>query len=86
MKQNDKVWEMVTNLILELLIDAREQGIELLSFEEVCVMLGVDDVTLMAELERDENYILNQVGYIIYSEKTIIYIYKINLNYFRFKL
>ena len=23
-------------------------------------MLGVDDVTLMAELERDENYILNQ--------------------------
>ena len=51
---------MVTNLILELLIDAREQGIELLSFEEVCVMLGVDDVTLMAELERDENYILNQ--------------------------
>lgn len=60
MKQNDKVWEMVTNLILELLIDAREQGIELLSFEEVCVMLGVDDVTLMAELERDENYILNQ--------------------------
>lgn len=60
MKQNDKVWEMVTNLILELLIDAREQGIELLSFEEVCVMLGVDDVTLMTELERDENYILNQ--------------------------
>ena len=60
MNQNDKVWEMVTNLILELLIDAREQGIELLSFEEVCVMLGVDDVTLMAELERDENYILNQ--------------------------
>ena len=51
---------MVTNLILELLIDAREQGIELLSFEEVCVMLGVDDVTLMTELERDENYILNQ--------------------------
>ena len=56
---DDKIENRITNLILELLLDARENGIDLLSFEDVCTMLGVDDMSLLTELERDENYILN---------------------------
>lgn len=56
---DDKIENKITNLILELLLNAREQGIDLVSFEDVCTMLGVDDMSLLTELERDENYILN---------------------------
>jgi len=56
---DDKLENTITNLILELLLDAREHGIDLLSFEDICTMLGVDDLTLLTQLEQDENYILN---------------------------
>jgi len=56
---DDKLENTITNLILELLLDAREQGIDILSFEDVCTMLGVDDLSLLTQLEQDENYILN---------------------------
>jgi hypothetical protein len=56
---DDDTEDLITDLILDLLMDAREQGVELLSFEEICLMLGVDDLSLMTEMESTNNFVIN---------------------------
>ena len=42
-----------------MLIDAREQGMELLTFEQICTLLGVDDISLMSKMEKGMTFELN---------------------------
>ena len=44
--------DLITEAILELLLTAKENGVSTLSFEEVCTMLGVNDISLMTKFER----------------------------------
>ena len=51
--------DIITGAILDLLIDAREQGMELLTFEQICTLLGVDDISLMSKMEKGMTFELN---------------------------
>lgn len=51
--------DVITGAILDLLIDAKEQGMELLSFEQICDLLGVDDISLMSKMEKGMTFELN---------------------------
>ena len=51
--------DVITGAILDLLIDAKEQGMELLSFEQICDLLGVDDISLMSKIEKGMTFELN---------------------------
>ena len=44
--------DLITDAISDLLIEAKEKGLNLLTFEEVCVMLGVDDLSLISKMEK----------------------------------
>ena len=60
MPEDEKEMEdIITGAILDLLIEAREQGMEVLSFEQICDMLGVDDISLMTQMEKDSSFELN---------------------------
>jgi|TARA_B100001094_G_C17959403_1_gene684632 hypothetical protein len=51
--------DIITGAILDLLIDARDQGMELLTFEQICDLLGVDDISLMSKMEKGMTFELN---------------------------
>ena len=51
--------DLITEAIFEILLEAKESGHNLLTFEEVCVMLGVDDVSLLTLDEKDIQFKLN---------------------------
>ncbi len=51
--------DIITGAILDLLIDAKEQGMELLTFEQICDLLGVDDISLMSKMEKGMTFELN---------------------------
>ncbi len=51
--------DIITGAILDLLIDAKEQGMELLTFEQICTLLGVDDISLMSKMEKGMTFELN---------------------------
>jgi|TARA_B110000858_G_scaffold151157_1_gene172079 hypothetical protein len=51
--------DVITGAMLELLIDAKERGMDLLSFEQICELLGVDDISLMSGFESGMNFELN---------------------------
>ena len=43
-----------------LLLEAKEKGLNLLTFEEVCVMLGVDDLSLLSKMEKGMTFQINK--------------------------
>ena len=49
----------LTLAILKLLVDAKSEGLDMLSFEDICKMLGVDDLSLMSLFERNLAFDLN---------------------------
>ena len=51
--------DIITGAILDLLIDARDQGMELLTFEQICDLLGVDGISLMSKMEKGMTFELN---------------------------
>jgi len=51
--------DVITGAMLDLLIDAKAQGMDLLSFEQICTLLGVDDISLLSNYERGINFELN---------------------------
>jgi len=60
MPEDEKeIEDIITGAILDLLIEAREQGMEVLSFEQICDMLGVDDISLMTQMEKASSFELN---------------------------
>ena len=40
----------LTEAIMELLLDAKEQGLGIISFEDVCKMMGVDDMSIIKQI------------------------------------
>ena len=49
----------LTEAIMELLLDAKEQGLGIKSFEDVCKMMGVDDMSLLSKYEQNLAFDLN---------------------------
>ena len=43
-----------------MLLEAKEKGLDLLTFEEVCVMLGVDDLSLLSKMEKGMTFQINK--------------------------
>ena len=52
--------DLITDAIFDLLLEAKEKGLDLLTFEEVCVMLGVDDLSLLSKMEKDMTFEINK--------------------------
>ena len=52
--------DLITDAIFDLLLEAKEKGLNLLTFEEVCVMLGVDDLSLLTKMEKDMTFEINK--------------------------
>ena len=52
--------DLITDAIFDLLIEAKEKGLNLLTFEEVCVMLGVDDLSLLSKMEKGMTFQINK--------------------------
>ena len=59
MKDNN-LEDLITDAMLYLLLTAKENGVNTLSFEEICSMLGVDDVSLMTKIERGITFEINE--------------------------
>ena len=55
----DDLEKQIADAILQILLEARRQGKELLSFEEVLEMLGMDDDSLLTEFEKNSMLSLN---------------------------
>ena len=51
---------LITDAIFDLLLEAKEKGLNLLTFEEVCVMLGVDDLSLLSKMEKNMTFQINK--------------------------
>jgi hypothetical protein len=56
----DKLEDLITEAILELLLTAKENGVNTLTFEDVCTMMGVDDISLMTKFEKGIEFKLNE--------------------------
>jgi len=52
--------DLITDAIFELLLEAKEKGLNLLTFEEVCVMLGIDDLSLLSQMEKGITFEINK--------------------------
>ena len=52
--------DLITDAIFDLLLEAKEKGLNLLTFEEVCVMLGVDDLSLLSKMEKNMTFQINK--------------------------
>ena len=52
--------DLITDAIFDLLLEAKEKGLNLLTFEEVCVMLGVDDLSLISKMEKGMTFQINK--------------------------
>ena len=52
--------DLITDAIFDLLLEAKEKGLDLLTFEEVCVMLGVDDLSLLSKMEKGMTFQINK--------------------------
>jgi hypothetical protein len=57
---SDKLEEIITHAILQILLEARRQGKEMLSYEEIVTMLGMDDTSLLTKFEKDAMVVLNE--------------------------
>jgi len=56
----DDIEKQIADAILQILLEARRQNKDVLSFEEVLEMLGMDDNSLMTEFEKDAMVVLNE--------------------------
>ena len=52
--------DLITDSIFDLLLEAKEKGLNLLTFEEVCIMLGVDDLSLLSKMEKGMTFEINK--------------------------
>ena len=52
--------DLITDAIFDLLLEAKEKGLNLLTFEEVCIMLGVDDLSLLSKMEKGMTFQINK--------------------------
>ena len=52
--------DLITDAIFDLLLEAKEKGLNLLTFEEVCIMLGVDDLSLLSKMEKGMTFEINK--------------------------
>ena len=52
--------DLITDAIFDLLLEAKEKGLDLLTYEEVCVMLGVDDLSLLSKMEKGMTFEINK--------------------------
>tara|TARA_B100001939_G_scaffold342652_1_gene354081 strand:+ start:279 stop:524 length:246 start_codon:yes stop_codon:yes gene_type:complete len=52
--------DIITHAILQILLEARRQGKDMLSFEEVLELLGMDDTSLMTKFEKESVLVLNK--------------------------
>jgi len=55
----DDIEKQIADVILQILLEARRQNKDVLSFEEVLEMLGMDDNSLMTEFEKNSVLSLN---------------------------
>jgi len=55
----DDIEKQIADAILQILLEARRQNKDVLSFEEVLEMLGMDDNSLMTEFEKKYVLYLN---------------------------
>tara|TARA_B100002019_G_scaffold289882_1_gene306431 strand:- start:6423 stop:6668 length:246 start_codon:yes stop_codon:yes gene_type:complete len=55
-----KIDDIITHAILQILLEARRQGKDMLSFEEVMELLGMDDTSLMTKFEKESVLVLNK--------------------------
>ena len=59
MSSDKDLEDILTEAILDLLIDAKENGLDMLSFTDLTKMLGVDDTSLMTKFEQGMAFQLN---------------------------
>jgi len=55
----DELEKQITHVIMQILLEARRQGLDMLSYEEVLELLGMDDKSLLTDLEKDSYLTLN---------------------------
>jgi hypothetical protein len=55
----DDIEKQIADAILQILLEARRQNKDVLSFEEVLEMLGMDDDSLLTEFEKNSMLSLN---------------------------
>ena len=59
MSSDKDLEDILTEAILDLLIDAKENGLDMLSFTDLTKMLGGDDTSLMTKFEQGMAFQLN---------------------------
>ena len=57
---SDDLEKEIANTILQILLEARAQGKDMLSYEEILHLLGMDDDTLMTRFEKESMVVLNK--------------------------
>lgn len=57
---SDDLEKEIANTILQILLEARAQGKDMLSYEEILHLLGMDDDTLMTKFEKESMVVLNK--------------------------
>lgn len=55
----DELEKQITHVIMQILLEARRRGLEMLSYEEVLELLGFDDKSLLTDFEKDSYLSLN---------------------------
>ena len=55
----DDLEKQITHVIMQILLEARRRGLEMLSYEEVLELLGMDDKSLLTDFEKDSYLTLN---------------------------
>lgn len=55
----DELEKQITHVIMQILLEARRQGLDMLSYEEVLELLGMDDKSLLTEFEKQSYLKLN---------------------------
>jgi len=56
----DDLEKAITHVILQILLEAKAQGKDLLTFEEILDLMGMDDKSLMTKFERESMFVLNK--------------------------
>jgi len=57
---SDDLEKEIANTILQILLEARAQGKDMLSYEEILNLLGMDDESLMTKFEKESMVVLNK--------------------------
>jgi len=56
----DDLEKAITHVILQILLEAKAQGKDMLTFEEILDLMGMDDKSLMTKFERESMFVLNK--------------------------